>query len=269
MNEKKMIRCAIYTRKSTEEGLEQDFNSLDAQRDAGEAYIASQKHEGWVCLPDHYDDGGYTGGNKATFGVIGLDPVYEEDFELTTNGYGEVTAEMQNCILRPSGAACEIKFTVLNVAKTVPVKGDLVYNESKNVCTSTTILVDEIPADPCNYIAYPITPNPAAFMSSSPFQQQMSGVYYHIMVAVVATNETGCVEYKFTCVDDDSKSSGWRSTISVAGTFYPNGTAQVPQQYWAQVSGKNQRYYWKVQYRACGCTLGDTESAPKQVPAIP
>ncbi|HOX26975.1 MAG TPA: recombinase family protein [Candidatus Krumholzibacteria bacterium] len=57
------IRCAIYTRKSTEEGLEQEFNSLDAQREAGEACIASQKSEGWVCLPDRYDDGGYTGGN--------------------------------------------------------------------------------------------------------------------------------------------------------------------------------------------------------------
>lgn len=57
------VRCAIYTRKSTEDGLEQEFNSLDAQRDAGEAYIASQKSEGWTCLPDHYDDGGFTGGN--------------------------------------------------------------------------------------------------------------------------------------------------------------------------------------------------------------
>jgi len=57
------IRCAIYTRKSTEEGLEQEFNSLDAQREAAEAYIASQQHEGWVCLPDRYDDGGYTGAN--------------------------------------------------------------------------------------------------------------------------------------------------------------------------------------------------------------
>ena len=57
------VRCAIYTRKSTEEGLEQEFNSLDAQREAGEAYIASQKSEGWVCLPDRYDDGGFTGGN--------------------------------------------------------------------------------------------------------------------------------------------------------------------------------------------------------------
>ena len=57
------IRCAIYTRKSTEEGLEQDFNSLDAQREACEAYIASQKHEGWELLPDHYDDGGISGGH--------------------------------------------------------------------------------------------------------------------------------------------------------------------------------------------------------------
>jgi DNA invertase Pin-like site-specific DNA recombinase len=57
------IRCAIYTRKSTEEGLEQEYNSLDAQRDAGEAYIKSQQHEGWVCLPGRYDDGGYTGAN--------------------------------------------------------------------------------------------------------------------------------------------------------------------------------------------------------------
>ncbi len=59
----KPIRCAIYTRKSTEEGLEQDFNSLDAQRDSGESYIASQEAEGWVCLGDKYDDGGFTGGN--------------------------------------------------------------------------------------------------------------------------------------------------------------------------------------------------------------
>src|SRR5262245_49525063 len=57
------IRCAIYTRKSTEEGLEQEFNSLDAQRESAEAYIKSQQHEGWECLPTRYDDGGFTGGN--------------------------------------------------------------------------------------------------------------------------------------------------------------------------------------------------------------
>jgi len=57
------IRCAIYTRKSTDEGLEQEFNSLDAQRESAEAYIASQRHEGWVCVADRFDDGGFTGGN--------------------------------------------------------------------------------------------------------------------------------------------------------------------------------------------------------------
>lgn len=56
------VRCAIYTRKSSEEGLDQEFNSLDAQREACASYIVSQKHEGWVCLPDRYDDGGFSGG---------------------------------------------------------------------------------------------------------------------------------------------------------------------------------------------------------------
>ena len=57
------LRCAVYTRKSTEDGLEQEFNSLDAQRESGEAFIKSQAQEGWECLPDRYDDGGFTGGN--------------------------------------------------------------------------------------------------------------------------------------------------------------------------------------------------------------
>src|SRR5947207_522200 len=57
------LRCAIYTRKSTEDGLNQPFNSLDAQREAAEAYIRSQRHLGWTVVADHYDDGGYTGGN--------------------------------------------------------------------------------------------------------------------------------------------------------------------------------------------------------------
>ena len=56
------LRCAVYTRKSTEEGLDMEFNSLDAQREACEAYIASQKAEGWVPVPDRYDDGGFSGG---------------------------------------------------------------------------------------------------------------------------------------------------------------------------------------------------------------
>src|SRR5436189_949564 len=56
------LRCAVYTRKSSEEGLEQQFNSLDAQREACEAFIASQRHEGWTLLKDRYDDGGFSGG---------------------------------------------------------------------------------------------------------------------------------------------------------------------------------------------------------------
>ena len=61
--EVKRLRCAIYTRVSTEHGLEQDFNSLDAQREAAEAYIKSQAHEGWVLIKTHYDDGGFSGGS--------------------------------------------------------------------------------------------------------------------------------------------------------------------------------------------------------------
>src|SRR6201997_864769 len=55
------VRCAIYTRKSSEEGLEQEFNSLRAQREACEAFIDSQRHEGWVCQRAAYDDGGFSG----------------------------------------------------------------------------------------------------------------------------------------------------------------------------------------------------------------
>ena len=57
------LRCAIYTRKSTEEGLDQEFNTLDAQREAAEAFIQSQRREGWIALPELYDDGGFTGAN--------------------------------------------------------------------------------------------------------------------------------------------------------------------------------------------------------------
>lgn len=59
---KPKIRCAIYTRKSSDDGLEQEFNSLDAQHEACAAYIASQRHEGWKFLPTPYDDGGLSGG---------------------------------------------------------------------------------------------------------------------------------------------------------------------------------------------------------------
>ena len=60
---KKVLRCAIYSRVSTEYGLEQEFNSLDAQRESSEAYVKSQAHEGWRCLPTQYNDGGFSGGS--------------------------------------------------------------------------------------------------------------------------------------------------------------------------------------------------------------
>src|SRR6202158_2176788 len=68
----KAVRCAIYTRKSTEEGLQREFNSLDAQREASEAFVASQKNEGWQVITDHFDDGGYTGGNMDRPALKGL-----------------------------------------------------------------------------------------------------------------------------------------------------------------------------------------------------
>ena len=60
---KRRLRCAVYTRKSTDEGLDQEYNSIDAQRDAGHAYIASQRAEGWIGVNDDYDDPAYSGGN--------------------------------------------------------------------------------------------------------------------------------------------------------------------------------------------------------------
>ena len=66
------VRCAIYTRKSSEEGLDQDFNSLDAQREACAAYVLSQRHEGWTLVPDYYDDGGISGGHMNRPGLLRL-----------------------------------------------------------------------------------------------------------------------------------------------------------------------------------------------------
>src|SRR5580700_7362252 len=67
--ERSQTRCAVYTRKSSEEGLDQSFNSLHAQREACEAYVLSQKHEGWQVIPTEYDDGGFSGGNMERPGL--------------------------------------------------------------------------------------------------------------------------------------------------------------------------------------------------------
>jgi len=72
MSASKTLRCAVYSRKSTEDGLEQEFNSLHAQREACEAYILSQRQEGWSLVKTHYDDGGYSGGNMERPGLIAL-----------------------------------------------------------------------------------------------------------------------------------------------------------------------------------------------------
>lgn len=69
---RKVIRCAIYSRKSTEDGLEQEYNSLDAQHDACAAYAQSQRHEGWTVIADRYDDGGFSGGNMTRPGLVRL-----------------------------------------------------------------------------------------------------------------------------------------------------------------------------------------------------
>ena len=57
------VRCAIYTRKSTEEGLDKEFNTLEAQRESGENYVKSQSYQGWEIIPTRYDEGGFSGGN--------------------------------------------------------------------------------------------------------------------------------------------------------------------------------------------------------------
>ncbi|MEY4932184.1 MAG: DNA-invertase hin, partial [Pseudomonadota bacterium] len=90
MTQKPVIRCAIYTRKSSDEGLDQTFNSLDAQHEACAAYIASQRHEGWKLVPDRFDDGGLSGGTldrpalqhllaEIDAGRIGMVVVYKID----------------------------------------------------------------------------------------------------------------------------------------------------------------------------------------------
>ena len=66
---KRRMRCAVDTRKSSEEGLDQEYNSIDAQRDAGQAYVASQRPEGWIAVADDYDDPAFSGGNMERPGL--------------------------------------------------------------------------------------------------------------------------------------------------------------------------------------------------------
>ena len=81
----RIFKCAIYTRKSSEEGLEQDFNSLDAQREACEAYIKSQKHEGWELIEKQYNDGGFSGGtmNRPAWSINHISDNFRQTSNLT------------------------------------------------------------------------------------------------------------------------------------------------------------------------------------------
>ena len=96
----KTVSCAIYTRKSSEEGLQLQFNSLHAQREACEAYILSQAGEGWSCLPQHYDDGGISGGHMDRPGLKTL----IADIEA---GKVDVIVVYKVCLLYTSDAADE------------------------------------------------------------------------------------------------------------------------------------------------------------------
>ncbi len=85
---RRRLRCAIYTRKSTEEGLDQDFNSLDAQREACEAYISSQAGEGWRRIGTRYDDGAYSGGTMDRPAQAQTTPFMSVPTAISPAGYG-------------------------------------------------------------------------------------------------------------------------------------------------------------------------------------
>ncbi len=129
---KPRIRCAIYTRKSSDEGLDQDFNSLDAQREACAAYIASQRHEGWVLDPARYDDGGVSGATLARPGLerlladiaagrIGMVVVYKID-RLTRS-----LADFARLVERLDAASCSF-VSVTQAFNTASSMGRLTLN---------------------------------------------------------------------------------------------------------------------------------------------
>jgi hypothetical protein len=149
-----------------------------------------------------------------------------------------------------------VEFEILDCS----ADGYTYYQEGNacNGCTTDPIL-------PCALVDKP-TPDPARHASGSPFQffWAAQNKWCQIVTAVEASHNSGCVEYKFICLTDGSKSSDWRSTASVAGTFYPNGTSQVPYQYWAQAN-YNQSLQWVVKYRDCQCQKETAQSAARTI----
>jgi multidrug resistance efflux pump len=110
----KTIRCAIYTRKSTEEGLDQQFNSLDAQREAAEAYIRSQKCEGWEIVYDRYDDGGFSGGNIERPALQRLMEDTRQAMEATQQGRKELESHQTQLTRQLSRDHSEVQQLVLD-----------------------------------------------------------------------------------------------------------------------------------------------------------
>lgn len=114
----KMLRCAAYTRKSTEDGLEQEFNSLDAQREACEAYILSQRHEGWSLVPDRYDDGGFSGGSMLRPGLKAFANGHQLALQLREIGKVEIALRslVAAITLRAERMEIELKPDALGIA---------------------------------------------------------------------------------------------------------------------------------------------------------
>ncbi|WP_052730331.1 DNA-methyltransferase [Sphingomonas sp. SRS2] len=141
----KVIRCAVYTRKSDEKGLEQEFNSLDAQREACDAYIASQRHEGWKLVRDAYDDGGLSGGNmdrpalKMLLADIKAGKVRHREFVM---GSGEMSDGEFESFLRAAfqqlinfSVDGSMHFSCMDWRGLgIMLKAGEVYSELKNIC---------------------------------------------------------------------------------------------------------------------------------------
>ena len=121
MTPKKSIRCAIYTRKSTEEGLDQAFNTLDAQRESALDYIKSQRHEGWRAIATRYDDGGFSGGTMQRPALMQLledidrgevDAVVVYKVDRLSRSLGDFAQMMQRFdqrgVSRPQGSGCDL-----------------------------------------------------------------------------------------------------------------------------------------------------------------
>src|SRR5258708_38022333 len=122
---KPVMRCAIYTRKSSEEGLEQSFNSLDAQREAGDAFVLSQRHEGWRTLRARYDDGGYSGG---TMERPGLKQLLED---IQANKINVVVYKVDRLTRSPSDFA--------KIVETLDAKGVSFVSVTQQLNTTTSM----------------------------------------------------------------------------------------------------------------------------------